>query len=220
LLARRITCSIAFGAAALLALGCVSPPDGEAGIRAQLSERSGEDAERAELADSDDLMPSEDELVAFALRRSAQFRASLADLGVAEAEWMRAGAPPPATFSVLFPLGSKQLEYAAKFPVDVLWLRPKRVAAAKRDWAATAECERADIGELPEIRVHGRDLPAARWRSVEARRDRDPFADGAQTLSSDLWRSSARPLTAERFVEADWADRELPPQELDHEELC
>jgi cobalt-zinc-cadmium efflux system outer membrane protein len=131
--------SLALTAVALHALACVSAPDGEARVRSQLSERSGEDAARASREDPGDALPSEDELVAFALRGNAQFRAVLSDLGVAEAEWMRAGALPPASFSVLFPLGAKQLEYAAKLPIDALWLRPKRVAAAKRDWAATAE---------------------------------------------------------------------------------
>jgi cobalt-zinc-cadmium efflux system outer membrane protein len=176
LLACRITCSIALGAAALLALGCVSPPDGAARIRAQLSERSGEDATRAELADPDDAMPGEDELVAFALRRSAQFRAALADLGIAEAEWLRAGAPPPATFSVLLPLGSKQLEYAAKFPVDMLWLRPKRLAAAKRDWAATAERVVASgLDLVRDVRIECANANAAsRLRALE-RGHTDPY---------------------------------------------
>jgi len=174
--ARRVIGSVALAAAALLAVACVSPPDGAAQIRAQLTERSGEKAKRADLADPGDAMPSEDELVAFALRRSAQFRAALADLGVAEAEWMRAGAPPPATFSVLLPLGSKQLEYAAKLPIDALWLRPKRVAAAKRDWAATAERVVASgLDLVRDVRVACADANAASRLRALLRETRDPY---------------------------------------------
>ncbi len=133
----RFVRSVGCAALAAAALACASPPDGAARVNTALAERTGADRSAA-APDANELL-DEDALVAQALRNNAQFRVALADLGIAEAEWLRAGALPPATFSMLFPLGPKQLEYAAKFPVDVLWLRPKRVAAARRDWEAAAE---------------------------------------------------------------------------------
>jgi len=42
-------------------------------------------------------------------------------------------------FSLLFPIGPKQLEFAAKFPVDALLLRPKRIAVARLNQERIAE---------------------------------------------------------------------------------
>jgi len=164
--------------AAGVSIACVSPPDGAARVEASLAER----VDVAATASAPPLGELQDEnaLVALALRNNAGFRASLAELGIAEAEWLRAGGLPPVSFSMLFPLGSKQLEYAAKFPVDVIWLRPRRVAAAKRDWEATAErvvqhgldvvravrvacAERAAAGERFAVSKRGAELAFAEF---------------------------------------------------------
>lgn len=46
---------------------------------------------------------------------------------------------PNPVFSVLFPLGPKQLEFTAKLPVEALWLRPRRIAVAQLDGERVAE---------------------------------------------------------------------------------
>jgi cobalt-zinc-cadmium efflux system outer membrane protein len=167
--------SLAGFAIAATSLACASLPDGTARVDSALSERTGADrAAAAGPAASAAL--GEDALVVAALRNNASFRGALADLGVAEAEWLRAGALPPATFSLLFPLGSKQLEYAAKLSLDVLWLRSKRVSAARRDWEATAEIVvQHGLDLVRDVRVACADAGAAfavhdAWREEDAYR--------------------------------------------------
>lgn len=76
---------------------------------------------------------SEGEAVAIALWNNAAFQEALAQLGFARADLVQAGVLPNPVLSVLFPLGPKQLEFAAKLPLDFLILRPKRIAAAEFD---------------------------------------------------------------------------------------
>ena len=79
-----------------------------------------------------------DTAVAIALWRNAAFQAALADLGLRRAEVLQAGQLPNPVLSLLFPLGPKQLEFTAKVPLDALWTRPGRVAAAEADAERTA----------------------------------------------------------------------------------
>jgi cobalt-zinc-cadmium efflux system outer membrane protein len=46
--------------------------------------------------------------------------------------------PNPA-FSLLFPLGPKQLEFTLSYAIDILWQRPGRVAAARPNAEKVAE---------------------------------------------------------------------------------
>ena len=41
--------------------------------------------------------------------------------------------------SLLFPVGQKQLEWTLQFPIDVIWQRPKRIAAAQLNAQAVGE---------------------------------------------------------------------------------
>jgi len=74
---------------------------------------------------------TEDEAVAIALWNNAQFQADLVQLGFARADLIEAGMLRNPVFSLLFPLGPKQLEATLSLPIDFFWQRPKRVAAAK-----------------------------------------------------------------------------------------
>jgi cobalt-zinc-cadmium efflux system outer membrane protein len=74
---------------------------------------------------------SETEAVALALWNNATFNETLTELGFSRADLIQAGLLTNPSFSVLFPLGPKQLEFTATFPLEALWLRPKRVAAAR-----------------------------------------------------------------------------------------
>ena len=82
---------------------------------------------------------SEDEAVAVALWNNAAFHATLSELGIARADLIQAGQLSNPTFSVLFPLGPKQMEFALTLPVEALWLRPRRVAVAKLNERKVAE---------------------------------------------------------------------------------
>ena len=82
---------------------------------------------------------TEDEAVAVALWNNAQFQADLAELGFARADLIGAGMLRNPIFSLLFPLGPKQLEATLSLPFDFLWQRPKRVAAARLNAEKTAD---------------------------------------------------------------------------------
>jgi len=53
-----------------------------------------------------------------------------ADLGFARADLLEAGLLRNPVLSLLFPLGPKQAEATLRFPIEVLWERPRRVKAA------------------------------------------------------------------------------------------
>jgi outer membrane protein, heavy metal efflux system len=74
---------------------------------------------------------SRDEAVAIALWNNAAFQVSASQLGFARADLADAGIISNPVFSLLFPWGPKQLEWTLRWPAEVLWERPKRVAAAK-----------------------------------------------------------------------------------------
>jgi len=82
---------------------------------------------------------SEDEAVMLALWNNEAFNEALADLGFTRAEVIQAGLLTNPTFSVLFPIGHKQLEFTTTLPLEALWLRPRRVAVAKADSERVAE---------------------------------------------------------------------------------
>ena len=79
------------------------------------------------------------EAVAIALWNSPSFQATLADLGVARADLVEAGLLRNPVFSLLFPVGPKQLEWTLQFPFDALWQRPRRVAAARLNVQAVGQ---------------------------------------------------------------------------------
>ncbi len=80
-----------------------------------------------------------DEAVAIALWNNAQFQADLTELGFARADLIEAGLLRNPILSLLFPVGPKQFEAALNLPIEVLWQRPQRVAAAKIDAQRVAE---------------------------------------------------------------------------------
>lgn len=82
---------------------------------------------------------SEDELVTLALWNNTAFRGALADLGLSRADLVQAGMLPNPSFSMLFPVGAKPLELTLSYPLEVFWLRPRRLASANLDYRQTAE---------------------------------------------------------------------------------
>jgi outer membrane protein, heavy metal efflux system len=80
-----------------------------------------------------------EDAVAVALWNSPSFELSLTQLGLARADLVEARLLRNPIFSLLFPWGPKQLEWTLQFPVDALWQRPRRVAAATLNVQAIAE---------------------------------------------------------------------------------
>lgn len=81
---------------------------------------------------------SSDEAVATALWNNAAFQVTLSQLGFARADLVEAGLLTNPVLSLLFPLGPKQFEATLRWPIEVLWERPKRRAAAQLALDATA----------------------------------------------------------------------------------
>ncbi len=79
-----------------------------------------------------------DDAVATALWNSARFQVELTRLGFSRADLAEAGALPNPTLSFLLPIGPRQAELTATYPLAVLIQRPYRVAAAKADVERTA----------------------------------------------------------------------------------
>ena len=134
---------------AILLGGCAQlrRDDDRAFVNGSLTERTGhgvapaaasaEDSHPPAVSEADGL--SEDEAVAIALWRNAEYQAELARLRVGAADVMQARQIPNPDLQVLFPVGPKQAEYTASIPLDWIWLRPKRVALAKLGLEAMAE---------------------------------------------------------------------------------
>ena len=67
------------------------------------------------------------------------FQVSVSQLGFARADLVDAGIISNPVLSLLFPWGPKQLEATLRWPVEVLWERPKRVGAAKLSAESAAQ---------------------------------------------------------------------------------
>lgn len=106
-----------------------------------------------------------DEAIAIALWRNADFQEALAALGLARADVIQAGLLSNPTFSVLFPVGTKQLEFAAMLPLEALLLRPRRVAAATLEAERlTAQLVEGGLDLIERVRQAFADLYLARTR--------------------------------------------------------
>jgi cobalt-zinc-cadmium efflux system outer membrane protein len=132
--------------AAIACGACATPgraPDRDsvnAAVRARTSHGIGDTADGSlppGVALDDGL--TEGEAVSIALWSSPSFQATLADLGVARADLAEAGLLRNPSFSLLFPIGPKQLEWTLQMPFDAIWQRPRRVAAARLNAQAVAE---------------------------------------------------------------------------------
>jgi len=131
---------------AALAGGCALPPSDHSRVSTAVAARTGHTV-GAVAAGAFELPPgvtieddlTEDEAVAVALWNNAAFQELLADLGLSRADLVQAGMLPNPTLSMLVPWGAKGLELTAKYPMEALLLRPKRVAAAKVSYEQTVQ---------------------------------------------------------------------------------
>jgi len=80
----------------------------------------------------------EDEAVAIALWNNAAYQELLAELGLTRADVIEAAQLTNPSFSTMFPVGVKQLEFTLNVPLEAIWLRPLRLAAAQRRSQETA----------------------------------------------------------------------------------
>ena len=80
---------------------------------------------------------TEESAILLALWNNAAFLEMLADLGMAQGDLVQAGLLPNPEVVYFFPVSDKPFKYLFDFPLESLWLRPIRVAAAG---ANTSEC--------------------------------------------------------------------------------
>jgi outer membrane protein, heavy metal efflux system len=97
---------------------------------------------------------TQDEAVAVALWNNPDFQVQLSEMGFARADLLEAGLLQNPVLSLLFPIGPKQLEATLKWPIDVLWQRPRRVASAR--FAAdrvAAGLEQAGLTLVSDVKI-------------------------------------------------------------------
>lgn len=110
---------------------------------------------------------TEDEAVAVALWNNATFNADLTALGFARADLREAGLLRNPVLSVLFPIGPKQLEAVVNLPIELLWQRPRRVAAAKTNVQRVAESlEQNALNLVRDVRLAYSDVLLAQDRAT------------------------------------------------------
>jgi cobalt-zinc-cadmium efflux system outer membrane protein len=138
--------------------------------------------------DPDDSIDAED-AVAIALWNNPDFAATLAELGVSRARLAESGLLRNPVLSLLFPVGPKQLEFSVTWPLEALWQRSGRVAAAR------ADCEQA----AARLLQHGLDLVLQvrlAWIDRELAIAQQRLAQRAQELAIALAEAGARRLAA------------------------
>lgn len=171
--ALRRTQFLLFAAVAAAAVGCSPLP--RASNRADVVGHLG--ARTAGLAavdrpvcqvsglDVDHQILSEDAAVALALWNNAAFQDLLIDLDVARADIIAAGQLTNPELWTVFPIGPKQWEFALNVPLEALWLRPRRLAAAELQSRQVGERLVQDgLNVVRDVRVACADLRLAEDR--------------------------------------------------------
>lgn len=111
----------------------------------------------------------ESKAVAIALWNNAAFQENIARLGLARADLAQAGMLANPTLSMLFPVGPKQLEFAATLPLEALWLRPKRQAIAEVEAERVAQgLVQSGLDLVRDVRIALSDLALAADREAVA----------------------------------------------------
>ncbi|MBA2354910.1 MAG: TolC family protein [Acidobacteria bacterium] len=164
--------------AALCAGGCAPhTPAIATDPAAALQQRTGANARTERTAPADlpagivvDDGLTADEAVAVALWNSPGFQVSVSDLGFARADLLEAGLLTNPVLSLLFPVGPKQLEATLRWPIEVLWERPRRVAAARLALDVAAQrLVQAGLDLVVSVRLAYTDLALAVDRQQLAR---------------------------------------------------
>jgi cobalt-zinc-cadmium efflux system outer membrane protein len=159
---------------------------------------------------------TEDEAVATALWNNAQFQADLTRLGFARADLIEAGMLRNPVFTLLLPLGPKQLEATLGWAMEPMWPRPRRVAIAKVDMERVAEdLVRSGLGVVHEARIAHAELVLAQEKvqlAQDARELRGRIAEltEARLAAGDISELEANLARADaRQAEVQAADARL-----------
>lgn len=122
-------------------LGCATSPYDRAWVSGDLARRAGAPVGPRAPADApsvprgvslDDGITA-DEAVALALWNNPRFHADLAQLGFSRADMEESGLLPNPLLTLMLPVGAHPLSFRVQAPLEALWQRGRRVAAARRD---------------------------------------------------------------------------------------
>lgn len=134
----------------------------------------------------------EEEAVLIALWNNALFQEQLADLGIAHGDLVQAGLLPNPEFVYFWPMHLKPFKYVLEVPIEALWLRPIRVAAAADESARVAKrLTQAALDLIRDVRQAYADvlLAAGRLKVAEdnvALRDRIARIAAARLKEEDI----------------------------------
>ncbi|MFM9965902.1 MAG: TolC family protein [Planctomycetaceae bacterium] len=124
---------------------------------------------------------TEEEAVVLALWNNGAFQEVLVECGLAQADLVQAGLLPNPEAIYFFPMDNKPFKYAFEFPLEALWLRPIRVAAAEREVARVTErLTQSGLDLIRDVRQAVADLRLAERRAAvlaEARSLRERIAE-------------------------------------------
>jgi cobalt-zinc-cadmium efflux system outer membrane protein len=124
---------------------------------------------------------SEQDAVAVALWNNTGLEATLAELGLARADLIEAGQLVNPDLQMLFGIDPKPFELLLNVPIQALWQRPKRVAAAKLDLERVSESlVQNGIDLVRDVRIAHAELTLAEKQAeilFEAARLREKIAD-------------------------------------------
>jgi cobalt-zinc-cadmium efflux system outer membrane protein len=144
----------------------------------------------------------EDEAVLIALWNNAAFQELLTDIGIAQGDLVQAGLLPNPEFVYLFPVTDKPYRYLVDFPIEALWLRPIRVAAAEAEtYRVCQRLSQAGLDLMRDVRQAYADVLLAEGRvrvGEEAIRLRQQIANLAQ-VRLDAGDISAQELATARI---------------------
>jgi len=106
---------------------------------------------------------TEDEAVLIALWNNAAFQELLTDLGIARGDLVQAGLLPNPEVVYFFPVSDKPFKYAFDLPIEAFWLRPIRVAAARRESARVCnQLTQSALNLIRDVRQSYADVLLAR----------------------------------------------------------
>ena len=139
---------------------------------------------------------SEDDAVAIALWNNTGLEAAISTLGLARADLVDAGLLRNPSLQALLPVGPKPFEFALQMPLEVLWQRPRRVAAASLNLRQVSEgLVQYGLDLVRDVRCAHAELELADRRAAIAR------------ASADL-RARIAELTERRFKNGDISEME------------
>ena len=217
---------------ALCATGCATSPYDRAWVDKAVTDATGHTAGKDKIT-APSLPPgianlgavTADDAVATALWNSARFQVELTRLGFFRADLAEAGALPNPTLSFLLPIGPRQAEFTATYPIAALIQRPYRVAAAKADVERTARnLVEVALDLVRDVRLAHTDAMLAQRRVVLRREIEQTWATiakltEARQKAGDASELEQRAARAESLGAADASMRAASDERLARQRL-